>query len=192
MLKRKLLLILTAIALSALAFTTTVKAVPSVAIYGYVDKTQYMSGDTGTLKLWVVNDGTEPVILQTVTIEYPWHAYYIWEGNETMKNIDTAIVAGGNWTTSRTFTVPTDGRAKGGYVYVHVVTDKTSATESFLITISVASPETTGSLHDLDQIVTLFTVTAVLLIVCTIIIAATLFLSGRKPSVTWKAEEKTQ
>jgi len=38
--------------------------------------------------------------------------------------------------------------------------------------------------------VTLFTIQAVLLIVCTVIIAATIFLSARRPQVTWKAEEK--
>jgi hypothetical protein len=44
----------------------------------------------------------------------------------------------------------------------------------------------------MDKLVTLFTVQVVLLIVCTIIIAATIFLSARKPQVTWKAEEKAQ
>jgi hypothetical protein len=182
-----------AIALSALTFTTPVKAAASITIYGYVDKTQYMSGDTGTLKIWIVNDGDQDVILKSVEIRYPWNAFYIWEGNETIKDFaNPAILIGGNWSDSRAFTVPTDGRAKGGFIYVHVVTDKVSKTEPYLISINVASAPAYGSLQDMDKLVTLFTVQVVLLIVCTIIIAATIFLSARKPQVTWKAEEKAQ
>jgi hypothetical protein len=44
------------------------------------------------------------------------------------------------------------------------------------------------SLEDMDKIITLFTIQAVLLIICTIIIAATIFLSVRRPRVTWKKE----
>jgi len=44
----------------------------------------------------------------------------------------------------------------------------------------------------MDKLVTLFTVLVVLVIVCTIIIAATIFLSARKPQVTWKPEEKPE
>lgn len=189
--KRKFLLILMAIAFSALTLTMPVNAAASIAIYGYVDKTQYMPGDTGTLKIWIVNDGTEDIILKSVTIEYPWNAFYIWEGNETIKEFtNPAILKGGNWSDSRTFTVPTDGRAIGGDIRVHVVTNDPTNTK--WISITVASAPAYGSLQDMDKLVTLFTVQVVLLIVCTIIIAATIFLSARKPQVTWKAEEKAQ
>ena len=179
-----------AIALSALTFTMPVKAVASITIYGYVDKTQYMPGDKGTLKIWIVNDGTEDIILKSVTIEYPWNAFYIWEGNETIEDINAAILKGGNWSTSRTFTVPTDGRAIGGSIRVHVVTSAVSDTN--WIPVNVASAPAYGSIQDMDKLVTLFTVQAVLLIVCTIIIAATIFLSVRRPQVTWRAEKKAE
>jgi hypothetical protein len=42
----------------------------------------------------------------------------------------------------------------------------------------------------IEQIVTLFTIQEVLIIVCTIIIAATVFLSSRRPKPVWKAEEQ--
>jgi hypothetical protein len=42
----------------------------------------------------------------------------------------------------------------------------------------------------MDQIITLFTIQVVLLIVCTIIVAATIFLSARRPQIMWKSEEK--
>lgn len=179
-----------AIAFSALTLTMPVKAAVSIAIYGYVDKTQYMPGDTGTLKIWIVNDGTEDIILKSVTIKYPWNAFYIWEGNETIKDINAAILKGGNWSTTRTFTVPTDGRAKGGSINVDVVTSAVPGTKP--ISITVASAPTYGSLQDMDKLVTLFTVQVVLLIVCTVIIAATIFISVRRPQATWRTEEKAQ
>jgi len=182
-----------AIALFALTFTKSVKAAASIEIYGYVDKTQYMPGDKGTLKIWIVNDGTEDIILKSVTIEYPWNKFYIWEGNETIKEFtNPAILKGGNWSDSRTFTVPTDGRAIGGDIRVHVVTSPSTPANTNWIPITVASAPAYESIQDMDKLVTLFTVQAVLLIVCTIIIAATIFLSARKPQVTWKAEEKAQ
>jgi len=189
-LKEKLLLLSIAVTLVMLTFAPMVKAYASVRVYGYTDKTQYMLGETGTLKLWVYNDGTEDVILKNVTIEYPWHQYYIWEGNETISDINTAILVKGNWSSTRTFTVPSDGRAVGGSIHILVMTDKVIETE--YIPIDVARAPSYRSLQDMDKLTSLFTIQVVLLIVCTIIIAATIFLSARRPQVTWKAEEKGQ
>jgi hypothetical protein len=190
--KRKFLLILMAIALSALTFTTSVKAAANVSIYGYVDKTQYMPGDTGTLKFYVYNDGPDEIVLKNVSILYPWYSR-IWGGNETIKNINAVLPKGKDWNTTTTFTIPNDGRASGGSIYLeYVYTIGTQNTRSGYISINVASAPAYGSLQDMDKLVTLFTVQVVLVIVCTIIIAATIFLSARKPQVTWKAEEKAQ
>lgn len=189
--KRKILFFLT-MALATLAFASTVKAVASIEIYGYTDKTQYMLGEKGTLKFWIYNDGTEDIILKNVTIEYPWHNYYIWEGNETIKDIlQPAVLVGGNWSTTVTFTVPSDGRAAGGSIRIVAVTDKI-VPQTRYIPINVASAPSYGSLQDMDKLVTLFTVQVVLLIVCTVIVAATIFLSGRRPQVTWRKEEKVE
>jgi uncharacterized membrane protein len=177
--------------LIAMTLTRPVNAVASVSIYGYVDRPQYMPGDSGTLKIWIVNTGDEDLILKTVTIRYQWNSYYIWEGNETIDDINAAVLVGENWSTSVTFTVPTDGRATSGYISVSVETDKVTP-PSKSIYMSVASPETVGLLQDFGNLVTLFTVLVVLVIVSAIIIAATLFLTKSRPQVTWKAEEKTQ
>lgn len=193
MLKRRFVLILMAIALSALAFTTSVKAAANVSIYGYVDKTQYKPGDTGTLKFYVYNDGPDEIVLKNVTIRYPWYSP-IWGGNETIKNTNAVLSKGKNWNTTTTFTIPNDGRAAGSYIHLeYVYTIGTAVyTRSADISINVAGAPSYGSLQDMDKLVTLFTVQAVLLIVCTIIIAATIFLSRHRPQVTWKAEEKAQ
>lgn len=181
-------MILVALALSALVFAAPVNAAASVSIYGYVDKTQYLPGDKGTLKIWVYNDGDVDFILKNVTIEYPWHYAYVLEGNETLKDINAAILPGANWTVQRTFTVPTDGRAVGGSITVRVVTDR--ITKTGWISINVDSAAENLALQNMEQLTMLFTVMSVLLIVCTVIIAATMYLTVRRPHVTWEAEEK--
>jgi uncharacterized membrane protein len=190
-LKKRFLLPLTVIMAALLTTISLVNAAASIEIYGYNDKTQYMSGGEGTFKFWIYNDGTEDIILKNITIEYPWHSLYVWEGNETIIDINTAILVGGNWSTTKTFTVPSDGRAVSGNIRVTVVTDKlTPQTKNFWLNV-VGAPSY-GSLQDMDKIVTLFTVQVVLVIVCTIIIAATVFLSTRKPQVTWAKEPKAE
>jgi hypothetical protein len=186
-LKRKILALMT-VFLATLAFTPTVRAAASLHIYGYTDAQQYTLGEKGTLKFWIYNDGTEDFILKNVTIEYPWHYYYIWEGNETIKDINIAVLVGGNWNKTVTFTVPSDGRAVGGSIRIVVYTDK-MAPQTAYIPINVVNAPYYWSLKDMDKLVTLFTVQVVLLIVCTVIIAATMFLTGRKPKVTWKEEK---
>jgi uncharacterized membrane protein len=184
---------LIAIALFALTFALPVKAAASVDIYGYVDKTQYKPGETVTMNFYVYNGGPDEIVLKNVTIRYPWYSP-IWGGEETIKNIDAVLSKEKNWNDTQTFTIPDDGRATGFYIYLEgTYTIGTSVyTRSGDIPINVATAPSYGSVQDMDKLVTLFTVMAVLLIVCTVIIAATIFLSTRKPQVTWKAEEKTQ
>jgi len=190
-LKEKLLLSTLMMALIALSFASATKAAANIEIYGYVDKPQYKPSEQGTLRIWIYNDGTENIILYNVTVEYPWHTYYLWEGNETIKDINAAVLVGGNWSTTLTFTVPTDGRAiTSGIsnIKVQAVTDK--ATETRNIPISIASTPAPTMIQDMDKLITLFTILTVLIIVCTVIIASTVFLSTRRPQVTWKTEEK--
>ncbi|MEM2118465.1 MAG: hypothetical protein QW386_05545 [Candidatus Bathyarchaeia archaeon] len=188
--KEKLLLPTLMAALIALSFASSAKAAASIEIYGYVDKPQYKPGEQGTLRIWIYNDGTENIILYNVTVEYPWHSYYLWEGNETIKEINAAVLVGGNWSTTLTFTVPTDGRvATSGVVNIKVRAETDKTTETRNIPISIASTPVPTSIQDMDKLTTLFTILTVLIIVCTIIIASTIFLSTRRPQVTWKATE---
>jgi len=192
-LKGKILLISMMAALVMLVYAPTVNAVANIEVYGYTDKTQYMPGETVTLKFYIYNQGPDEVVLKNVSIYYPWYSP-IWGGNETVKNIDFVLAKEKNWNTTKTFTVPNDGRAIGSDIHLeYVYTIGTSVyTRSANIPINLASTPSYGSLKDLDKIVTLFTVQAVLIIVCTIIIAATIFLSVRRPQVTWRTEEKAQ
>lgn len=161
----------------------------SIEIYAYTDKVQYMPGDTGTLKIWVYNSGTEGVFMENVTIEYPWYSAFIWEGNETINTTDP-ITAKGNWSITRTFTVPKDGRAQSGNIRIFVETDKVDRQKN--VYLSIADNPTAASVRYMEQVTTLLSALVVLVLVCTFIVAVAIFLSARKAQVTWKTEEKPQ
>jgi hypothetical protein len=189
-LKEKILLALVVTALFAASFAWPVWAYASVSIYGYMDKALYAQGEKGTLKIWVYNDGTDNVTLKSVTIEYPWYGSYIWEGNETIDGNGAVIPAGGNWSTITAFTIPTDGRGAGGDIHIHAFTDKVNRTHN--IGIEVADPQSTSTSRYMEQISTMLTILAVLVTVCTAALAATIFLSARRPQIMWKTEDKGQ
>jgi len=157
------------------------QAAPQAEIYGYVDKTQYLSGEEGKLKIWIVNEGDEDLILQNITVTYPWNSYLPWEGNDSQKKIGAVILIEGNTTYEFDFTVPNDGRALVyGSITVQVVTDKDTDVAS--IPISIANPPMSYNLEDMDNLITLITVQIVVAIIAALIIAAAVFLTGRRPT----------
>lgn len=185
--KRKAMLVLVSVALVAMAFSPFAHGFASLTIYGYNDKAQYKPGETGTLTFWIYNDGTDDLILKNVTIFYPWYSV-IWGGNLTISGQDAVINPQGNWTTSLTFTIPNDGRATSGNIHINVVTDKIPS-ESGSIFLNVATPSGVGALEGMDSLIMLFTFLIIITLICTVIIAAAIFLSARRPQVTWKAEQ---
>lgn len=193
--EKKVLLPLILMVLAVLTLTSTrpAECIANVRAYGYTDKPQYMAGETLTLKLWVYNHGPDEVVLKNVTIYFPWYAP-VWGGNYTEKNIDAVLSVGKNWSMTKTFTVPTDGRAISGNIEVKVMyTIGTTGYEcKSYIPLEVIKPSY-RSLENMDKLLTLVTVQAVLVIVCTIILAATIFLSVRRPKVVLEeALEKTE
>jgi len=204
MLKMKnLAMIISAIAVSTIFLTSLAYAqTPSatVNIYAYTDKNSYNPGDKGTLKIVVRNDRTDQdLIIKNITVFYPWFAYTgdQWEGNDTITEETPPVIVkeGGTYTKSVDFNIPTDGRVISMYGYLTI---------DIMVTVDKSPYQyPTGGYYQvpiyivttpsyMSQIVTLFTVQVVLIIVCTIIIAATIFLSKRSPQVTWKAEEKAE
>jgi hypothetical protein len=174
------------IVIIALLYLPTIFAQPD-NITIWTDKPRYAPGETGTLSIAFYNDRTVAVTLKNITVIYSnWRAYSdgLWIGNETQV-IDQPIAAGKTHVLQITFTVPTDGRGDNSYVSVEIWTDYGRYMGSGYIYV----PETPTFM---EQIVTLFTVMVVLLIVCTVIISATIFLSARRPQTTWKAPEKTE
>ena len=165
----------------------SVNAAAVVRIYGYVDKAQYQSGDEGKLKIWIVNEGDEDLILQNISVTYPWNSYLPWEGNESLEKLGKVVLIEGNTTYEFDFTIPSDGRAiSWGSISIYVETDKD--TESTTIPMSIASPPTRLEVKDMDNVITLFTVQIVIAIIAALIIAAAVFLSGRRSGVTWQKE----
>ncbi len=86
------------------------------------------------------------------------------------------------------FSVPTDGRAESTWVDIQIYTNEPSALHERKY-VSVVDPSTQSLLRALDNIVVLLSVTAILAIISAVIIAAAVFLSARRPGVTWQREE---
>ena len=152
------------------------------------DKSAYTPGESGTLYITFHNPRNEDKIsIYNITITFElWFTYTAgkWEGNYTLE-INTVYDPGETLEKQIEFTVPTDGRAKSTWVTVHVDADRKIPDTDYYVEV-ITTPKY------MEQIITLFTIQVVLLIVCTIIIAATIFLSARRPRITWKAEEKVE
>ena len=184
---RKKILVPTTLALLAMLFVSIVNAQVAIApVTVRMDKRNYLPGEKGEIYVSFYNDANSPVSIHNITvIYYEWQAYIDdkWVGNKTIKVDLTAKEHGVKQLDPIDFVVPSDGRA--GYCSVKILIGTTAGYESGNGEIYV-----TQTPHYMEQILTLFTVQVVLLIVCTIIIAATIFLSARRPQVTWKHEEK--
>jgi len=171
---------------SMLLLAGLVNAQPAVTVW--TDKSEYAPGQTGTLHIVFYNDEDSAVTIEKITIIFDgWRAYLNgnWEGNQTLE-INQAVVSKGVYEKETSFTVPTDGRAKSTNVNIAIkTTELGSIYEYYLVTV-------TEMPKYMEQVVTLFTIQVVLLIVCTIIIAATIFLSARRPQVMWRPAEKAE
>jgi membrane protein DedA with SNARE-associated domain len=88
--------------------------------------------------------------------------------------------------------VPNDGRVPSGSssIRISVFTDKT--TQSSTISLSVTSVPFYFSLQNMDQLTMWLTILVALMVVCTLIIAATIFVSLRTRQMMWKSEQKVQ
>ena len=168
---------------------------PSEILTVWSDRPEYSPGETGKLYIAYNNIRDIPVTIKKITVVFTeWWAYdktnNLWMGNltyvppENEKTISERTVR----IFEIGFTVPSDGRARDTKVEIKVYTHLPVSDEpSKDPTISVAEP-----IFYMEQIVTLFTVQVVLIIVCSIIIAATIFLSARRPQVMWRKEEKAE
>jgi hypothetical protein len=197
-LEKKILLPLTIILITTLMPMLVQKAecVAVIEVYGYTDKLQYMPGETVTINLWVYNKGPDEIVLKNVTVQLPWYSP-VWGGNYTVDAQNYVLPKGQSWnTTIRNIEIPQDGRADGGgniKVIVVYAIGSTIYTPEFknAIHLSVIEPSYTyTSMENMDKLLTLLTVLTVLVVVCTIIVAAVIFLSSRRPKAIWVEEEK--
>ena len=189
--KKNLILTLSLIYASLVLLASSAQAQwGSQRIIAWTDKPEYSAGQTGKLYITYNNSRDDPVTIRNITIAFEeWQAYINneWVGtltytpNENEKTVTEHTAC----TFEVSFTVPSDGRAKTTNVYITVSTNE-PIPDSKTIINGVCVVETPVYM---DQIVTIFTIQVVLLIICTIIIAATIFLSARRPQITWRREE---
>jgi hypothetical protein len=185
----KKMLVLSAVILSTvLCVPLVIAAYEPHEVTVWTDKQKYAAGEKGTLYIAFYNNRDVAVTIENITITYySWMAYTgeKWVGNET-QTVNIPLSAKSTHVFDDiTFTVPTDGRAVSTSAYVEIGTDHGYKYGSGSINV----PEVPSYM---EQIVTLLTILVVLVIVCTIIIAATIFLSARRPQVTWRPQEKTE
>ncbi|MEM3616900.1 MAG: hypothetical protein QXN95_04935 [Candidatus Bathyarchaeia archaeon] len=177
------------------------ECIATVRVYGYTDKPQYMPGETVTLKIWVYNEGPDEIVLKNVTIYLPWYQP-VWGGDYIIDANNYALPKDQSWNTTITFEIPADSRAYtpknirvkvvygiGSIIY----TPERDIGGLSVILPSYTSLENMGSLlENMDKLLTLITVQVVLMIVCTIIIAAIIFFSTRRPKAIWVEEEEKE
>lgn len=182
---------------------STVSAPPpftnATGVIAYTKNMQYMPGETGTLYVVVLNNKLDPIEIKNITILYSWFTYAKdkgWIGNDTIilsSTEKTLPSGGGKFEKEVQFSIPNDGSllsSTSPYADITVYDKDGNVIASTTASIKVAVPSLYMGVQDVDKLTTLFTVQVVLLIVCTIIIAATIFLSARRPQVTWRKEEE--
>lgn len=174
----------------------------NVEVVAYTKDTQYRPGEEGTLYIAVLNYKDDPVEIKNITIYYPWYSYVKdvgWTGNDTvipLSDEKTLSSNGGKFEKEVVFKVPNDGRILSAFPFpttsVIVYDNDGNFLEGASIDINIAVPTSHGTIQDIDKMTTLFTIQVILLIVCTIIVAATIFLSARKPPVLLGREERPE
>lgn len=156
----------------------------------WTDKAEYYAGESGTLYIRYYNSHGSAVTISKIFVKYDNWVGYVndkWEGNQTI-DVNSAIASKEVFKNETRFTVPSDGRAMSTPVSVTIEFSEVGIpASSESQTIMVAQTP-----RYMDNIVTLFTVLVALVILSTLIIAATIFLSARRPQVMWSKEEKTQ
>ena len=187
--EKKILMMLTVAALIALAsISSTWAAVASFSIYGYTDKPQYRPGETGTLKIWVYNDGAvDDLVLKNMTLYYPWHNI-MWGGNETLVLSPAKVISPkDSYSTTAQFTIPNDGRPTAGNVKIYV----NERTDYRYLTLNVANPSVIA-FENMNNLITLFSALVIITLIGIIGIVFTIYLTARRPKMVWAEEPKQQ
>jgi len=149
---------------------------PQTAIW--TDRVEYSPGDTGTLFLAYYNDKGRTLAIEEVIVVFEsWRGYSVsngWEGNHTIE-VSEAVVSKGVFYTSLKFTVPTDGRANSTVVHLIIQTTELGPIEEFGIVNVQYVP------RYFEQIVMWLMLMVVMILLGIVIIAATIYLSMRRP-----------
>lgn len=196
-LKKKIIAMSIVIAFLVTFYVQSVAAaytpVLGITITAWTDKAQYAPGERGKLKISILNSLDKPVDINEIYIEYPWFTYNAqgdgaWEGNETITGepLKTISSKGGHYYTEVEFTVPSDGRIAGlsstewNTIRIDV---ETSEGKAYDFPAGILAMGTTLNMAVVD-IDTWMTIMTAAIVICTIILAAVIFLSTRTPRIS--------
>jgi uncharacterized membrane protein len=190
---KKVALTLVAIAMLSFMLAPSILAA-DFAVYPSLDKVQYAPGEQGKISMVIRNVGADPIEIKNISVVFDnWMMYTVdgWDklGNQTIDYSDLDPI-GSNKTVALedvSFTVPTDGRATSTDVSIRIYTNE--GYRPYEVHVSVVDPEVLSLQRSMDNIVTLLTLVAILAVISAIIVAAAIFLSGRRPGSTWQKEE---
>lgn len=180
------LLTLIAVVLATVPIANSQPEPPTLSVW--TNKPEYAPGESGLLYIRYYNSYSTAVTIKKVYIVFTeWRTYIKdkWEGNLTIE-ANQAVASHDVFENETRFTVPNDGRAVNTYVQIIIETGEHGTLTPYS-DFSISVPSTPRSM---DQVVTLFTILLVLVILSTVIIAAVVYLSARRPQVMWSKEEK--
>lgn len=167
--------------LAILCAQSVAAQVPGLTVYAWTVKSQYKPGDTGTLKITILNERDSPTEIRNISIIYPWFAYNgktgEWEGNATVtEELPLWVNPGDSYYREVEFTIPNDGRVvAAGTIDIEVETGDGLASED--VPLRVSSVPLPMSIENLDTWMTSLTIT---LVVCAIILAIVILLATRR------------
>lgn len=197
---KKLAILLALVAISIVLSTPVAAQDIEAEAWISLDKTPYEPGQQGKIFITVRNVGDDPIEVKNLTVEFSqWMRYTDegWDplGNETVIYDPVVIIPSkeGVALDAITFTVPDDDRAHSTLVDLAIYTNKGRLPSHSIMgwndRIDVMDPFNLRYLRAMDNIVTVLTILAILAIVSAIVVAAAIFLQGRRSGVTWAKEE---
>lgn len=186
-LNKRTIILLVSVMFVVMELFSVARADPVVSISGYTEKPSYNPGQSGTVTLFVYNRGPEDTVLKNVTVRYPWYNP-AWGGNDTFANINVTLSSGESWNGSKTFTIPSDSRAAPGTITVAAVYTVGTSTQTVEddVMMSIVNPSDVS--QSIDRLINYVTVAIALMVICTVIIAAAIFLGASKLQSVWKME----
>jgi hypothetical protein len=189
--KGKIALLLAVTVLLTFSVTFNVKADPSIHVYAYTDRIQYRPGESGTIKILVINTASDVGIIKNVTIEYPWYILGL-GGNDTINSVSQTLTLNQNWTSSVSFTIPTDGRvanyagSTSAHVTVYydysVLNTPRSTSRSVDVGMNIVSAPMLFSVQELSMLTILLILIIIVVLVSALIVAYAVMRITRKTS----------
>lgn len=157
-----------------------------------MDKLVYEPGEKGNIHITIRNIGNDPIEVRNVTIEFNEWKLYTEDGWDSYGNksviYDPPIIVSSKSAVALdpiAFTVPTDARALSTSPILSIHTNEGKLPENDIMgqgqVIEVIDSYSLRYLKGTENTVTLLTVIAVLTIIGAMIVAAAIFLSGRRP-----------